>query len=308
MTIVRQTASAVASLLLIAGTAFAQDLQNWCRDDALARCGDPSLSLATCMDDFDLWPVVPNECIGDLQTMIEMDREFEQQESGIVFGFSFGGILYDGPGREYGELGGLVGGDWLDLMEDTEISLDGYKWFLVDTPIGTGYHWGGNFCTEGEEAVEGVFGTCDQLAMAEETFGLLWDEASLSLDPALLVEGPATGFGLYIPRRDQTYAQGETIYIYAEPRAFGYGQRGRLHTIDLLFDLALFDDSGDILFEQEEFGAVSFQSHRRNKEIMFNADISADLPPGDYSLGIVARDQNKDGTDGFELPFTIAAQ
>lgn len=145
-------------------TALAQDLETWCRDDALTRCGDPDMSLAICMDEFDLWPVVPNECIGDLQTMIEMDREFEQQQSGITLGFSYGGALHDGPGPERGEMGSLLASDWLEIVEDTGIWLDGYKWFLVETPIGTGYHWGGNFCTEGEDVIEGVYGTCDQLA------------------------------------------------------------------------------------------------------------------------------------------------
>lgn len=292
MNLIRDVSFAAALVVAFGGAASAQDLKNSCRDEAQAMCGKSDISLAECMEKFDLWPKVPNECVGELQTMIEMEREVEREQSGtfILYGYSHGGALLDGPGLEHREVGTLLDSDWLEIVEDTDIWSDGYKWFRVETPIGAGFHWGGTICTESDGAVEGVRGTCDLLGQAEKTFAQVWDETPLALDSALLVEGPATGFGGYVPRRDQVYTPGETIYIYAEPRAFGYGKNGRLHTINLVFDLLLLDDTGEALFQQDEFGAFNFQSHLRNKEVMFNADISADLPPGAYTLTIMVRD------------------
>jgi len=163
MNLIRSTASAAAVLLLLGGAASAQDLNNWCREEVMAMCRGPGMSLADCMETFDLWPAVPNECVGDLQTMIEMDTEFEQQQGrdAGMFGYSYGGILRAGPGIQYRKLASLENSDWLEIMEDTGIWFDGYKWFLVETPLGYGYHWGGIFCMEGSSFVEGVFGRCN---------------------------------------------------------------------------------------------------------------------------------------------------
>ena len=142
---------------------------------------------------------------------------------------------------------------------------------------------------------------------AEALYQQLWSEAPLTFDVALFTEGPATGYGAYIARRDNTFDAGETLFIYAQPSSFGFGKSGRLHTIDLLFDIAILDSTDEMIFQQDAFGSFAFQSYEQNREIMFNADITADLPPGDYVLQLRVRDQHKDGQDVVDLPFKIAA-
>lgn len=141
--------------------AVAQDLNNWCRQKAQSMCEDPGMSLAACMENYDLWPAVPNECVGDLQTMIEMEREFQQQrQTDRITGYSYGGVLRSGPGTQYSRLAGLLESDWLEVLEDTGIWFDGYRWFRVNTSVGAGYHWGGIFCVAGSGSLDGVFSRC----------------------------------------------------------------------------------------------------------------------------------------------------
>jgi hypothetical protein len=147
---------------LMASGAQAQELKNWCEVEARQMCGDPmrNLRLADCLNDHDLWPAVPNECIGDLQTMVEMEREANAETNSVgISGFSYGGILREGPGTEFRRMGSLVEGEYLEVLNETGIWWDGYQWFRVSTPIGTGYHWGGIFCTE-SAPVAGVLGVC----------------------------------------------------------------------------------------------------------------------------------------------------
>lgn len=164
MPFIRIAASAATYLVLFAGTTQAQDLQNWCQDAARSMCGSHDISLAECMNHDDIWSRVPNECIGDLQTMIEMEREYaeEQQHSpSAISGLSYGGILRGGPGIQHRRLGSLRESDWLEILDDTGVWYEGYQWFRVSTSIGIGYHWGGIFCTQGASLVEGVFSSCN---------------------------------------------------------------------------------------------------------------------------------------------------
>lgn len=181
--------AAIVSAALSVASAQAQGLNAWCEDHARRSCGDEArnLSLADCMNEYDAWPSLPNECVGEIQTMIEMEREAladtgrRRQEPGLqgggpwtgseprrrgergwnMMGYSYGGILREGPGVQFRRVGRLRDGEPFDILDDTGIWFDGYKWFRVSSSQGTGFHWGGIFCTEGGEAVEGVFGSCN---------------------------------------------------------------------------------------------------------------------------------------------------
>lgn len=147
---------------LMTSGAQAQELMTWCEVEARRMCDDPrrNLRLADCLNDYDLWPAVPNECVGDLQTMVEMEREADSETNAFgVSGFSYGGILREGPGVEFRRMGSLVEGEFIEVLDETGIWWDGYQWFRVSTPIGTGFHWGGIFCTEGA-SVAGALDVC----------------------------------------------------------------------------------------------------------------------------------------------------
>lgn len=168
MKYLRLIAPLAALTFAFSGTAKAQDLSIWCQDQARQLCGNYDMPLATCMESYDLWPLVPNECIGDLQTVIEIEREAGAQRYAPapsqprhnVSGLSHGGILRSGPGMQYRKLASLREADWLEILENTGVWFDGYQWFRVDTPMGIGYHWGGIFCVERGQRADGVLNVC----------------------------------------------------------------------------------------------------------------------------------------------------
>jgi hypothetical protein len=75
-------------------------------------------------------------------------------------GYSYGGVLRDGPGTEYQQVGSLVDGDWISVIENTDVWTDGYQWFYVDSHLGAGYQWGGIMCIDGQDYPDGMLGIC----------------------------------------------------------------------------------------------------------------------------------------------------
>jgi len=121
------------------------------------------------------WAVLPALCIGDVQTMIEMEREaFEQGNGdaggdgmadgnydGSAYGQSFaGGVLRNGPGTGYGRIGSVGANDFIEIYGGTGDWLDGYQWFAVNWNGVEGYFWGALFCVSSGEYLEGSNGAC----------------------------------------------------------------------------------------------------------------------------------------------------
>ena len=153
-----------ASAVLWSGSSLAQGYEPKCmaQVEKLCRGGDVS----ECFQDDKMWRKLDEACHGDVQTMIEMEREAGAQggasagdDAAIFVGYSYGGVLREGPGMEFRKIASLREGDRVEVLENTGISFDDYLWFRVRTKKGTGFHWGGIFCHEGG-AVEGVFSKC----------------------------------------------------------------------------------------------------------------------------------------------------
>lgn len=162
-------AAMLASTLYASGPVAAQALDPWCEQQARLTCGDRDgvLSMTDCSSEPDFWSGIPNECVGDLQTMVEMEREAgvgggsASSPVGTMLGFSYGGVLREGPGMDFRRIASLRDGDEIEILEDTGIWFDGYKWFRVATARGTGFHWGGIFCHEGGASVDGILSSCN---------------------------------------------------------------------------------------------------------------------------------------------------
>ncbi len=111
---------------------------------------------------------LPANCVGDIQPMVEMAREaqaeqdkaFEQVPDDALTGMSYGGVLRSGPSMDHRRVASLREGDHLEILEDTGVWFNDYKWFFVSTPQGTGYHWGGIFCVDRITQLDGVFSKC----------------------------------------------------------------------------------------------------------------------------------------------------
>jgi len=166
------------ALLLFAAQTDVAAAQNASDETCALRvrevCGDAALG--KCFNDNSKWGDVGSECEGAVQTLIENEREAREQNAAPEidtgtntlsavnqFGFSYGGQLRKGPGMEFGKLASILKGDQVEVIEDTGVWFDGYKWFKVRTPRGTGYHWGGIFCITGDSAVDGVFDNCQYM-------------------------------------------------------------------------------------------------------------------------------------------------
>ncbi len=79
---------------------------------------------------------------------------------GPIEAASWGGIVRDGPGRNYRKLGSLEQGEHVMLLENTSVMEDGYPWWRIEfRGSREGYQWGGILCSL-DEPMEGVYETC----------------------------------------------------------------------------------------------------------------------------------------------------
>lgn len=73
---------------------------------------------------------------------------------------SWGGVVRDGPGRQYRQIDSLKEGEPVTLMGRSDVFEDGFPWFKITTQSGqTGYQWGGILCSTGAERPD-LFQTC----------------------------------------------------------------------------------------------------------------------------------------------------
>lgn len=161
-----------AALLVMAfSNAASAQSSDQCYEIAAILCGDEELT--PCMARPNMMSKLPQNCVGDIQTMLEMEREFQtgqddafERNAGnatqddTMTGMSYGGVLRSGPGMEHSRVASLREGDHLDIIEDTGVWFNGYKWYYVGTPEGAGYHWGGIFCVNTGTQIDGIFQMC----------------------------------------------------------------------------------------------------------------------------------------------------
>jgi len=76
-------------------------------------------------------------------------------------GLSLGGRVRSGPGLDFVTRTILAAKTPMTLLENTELSMDGYDWFRFETQAGvTGYQWGGVICSR-EGVLQGVLRKCE---------------------------------------------------------------------------------------------------------------------------------------------------
>lgn len=135
----------------------------------------------------------------------------------------------------------------------------------------------------------------------------VWEKTPLAFRNVQFVT-EATTFGIYTPRPEGPFKQGEQLLVYAEPVGYGFKDNGDgTYNFGVDIDLAVKDASGAVVAEQAKFANASLTSRSRNRE--FIVSISLDLsgaPAGDYVLEYAARDIASDETGMISLPFSIA--
>jgi hypothetical protein len=73
---------------------------------------------------------------------------------------SWGGVVRDGPGKQYRKVDSLNEGEPVTLMGRSDVIEDGFPWFKISYRDGRiGYKWGGILCSTGAERPD-LFKTC----------------------------------------------------------------------------------------------------------------------------------------------------
>ena len=72
-------------------------------------------------------------------------------------GISWGGKVRSGPGLDYPQVGSLIEGETIKLLENTEVWMDGFVWFrILYQGSEVGYKWGGILCAF-DDRLEGIY-------------------------------------------------------------------------------------------------------------------------------------------------------
>jgi hypothetical protein len=134
----------------------------------------------------------------------------------------------------------------------------------------------------------------------------VWKEGPLLFRKSLFVAGTPGGFGIYDPRPDSVFNQGEKLVIYVEPVGFSWQQKDGLNHALLVADLVVKDSEGNIVAQQEGFGKFTFDSREENMEVMTALTIDfTEAPAGKYTAELKFTDKVGDKSASFELPFEI---
>ncbi|WP_321342612.1 hypothetical protein [Breoghania sp.] len=146
------------------------------------------------------------------------------------------------------------------------------------------------------------------LSEAREALADAWSKAPLSFAAATFTTGPARGFGEFDPKADAVFAPGEAINVYAEPVAFGYGDKDGLASVELVAGFELRNTTGQILASNGEFARLTAATRHPVREFPASLSYHFDgLTAGDYVLVTHFSDANSDKAGSFSLPFTVTA-
>lgn len=134
----------------------------------------------------------------------------------------------------------------------------------------------------------------------------VWNKSPLLFRKALFVAKPPGGYGIYDPRPDNVFKQGEKLVIYVEPIGFAWQEKDGLSHARLVADLTLRDGEDTVVAQQEGFGEFTFDSREQNMEVMTALTIDfTEAPAGKYVAALKFNDEVGDKSGTFELPFEI---
>lgn len=169
----------------------------------------------------------------------------------------------------------------------------------------------GQTITDSAQGIEARIAADDfssAIAASRDLLGRVWDMTpNLGFSEAVLVVEPASGYGIYNPRPTTSFKAGESIFVYAEPFGYGFGEPGPgLYSIGFFVDLQVVAADGAVLGEVPNVAELDLTSRVRNRE--FLATITYDLSgleSGSYVLITSLRDKNSAKSGSFETPIEI---
>jgi hypothetical protein len=124
-----------------------------------------------------------------------------------------------------------------------------------------------------------------------------WEKLNFqSVMDTYVVGGTDSGYGVYEERGSNTFAPGETLYLYVEPVAFSHKQTldskgNTLYSIDMSADITI-TSSGTIVASIKNLPVSKLVSHQKNTEIFLLLSLSQSqpFPKGEYEITYVVKD------------------
>jgi len=146
------------------------------------------------------------------------------------------------------------------------------------------------------------------LAEAQTVVARVWDMTTrIGFTEALLVDKPASDYGIYNPRPTASFRLGEPIYVYVEPVGYGFATPDSgLFSIGFFVDLTVLAEDGAVLGEMQNVVELDQTARAQRRE--FQTTITFNLggiQPGRYVLATILRDKNSDKTGRFETRIEI---
>ena len=147
----------------------------------------------------------------------------------------------------------------------------------------------------------------EAIALMRSALVEAWKATPLSLQKAVFVAEPASGYGVYNVRPDNVFGAGQPLLIYMEPVGFTWAQQGSTYQSHIVADFDLLTPDGRVLAGQKDFGSFQFVSHEHNTEYMATMTLNlTGAPAASYVLQITLRDQmNNDQSVSVRMPFEI---
>ncbi len=140
-------------------------------------------------------------------------------------------------------------------------------------------------------------------ALVEEAYLALWNKAPLTCPVYLFVDEEPEAFRVYRKRPSQTFVQGETMYVYAEPKNYTILKEDDVYHVYLTIGYAVYDKDGNYLGGEDPWQDFRYLSHAPLFGFFFSLSFSFDIKPGEYVLEVTVQDRLSDKKTSFKLPF-----
>ncbi len=131
----------------------------------------------------------------------------------------------------------------------------------------------------------------------------LWNKAPMVCPVYCFVEEEPESFGMYRKRISSSFAAGETMYVYAEPRNYAILKEDGIYHTFFNISYAVYDKDGNYLGGQDLWESFRYLVQNPVFEIFLSLSFDFDIAPGEYILEIKVKDRLSDKETSFQLPF-----
>jgi len=148
----------------------------------------------------------------------------------------------------------------------------------------------------------------EAVSKLEEALIIVRSKADLEFVNVKFTDEEAWGFGMYNPRKDANFAQGETFLMYGEARNYTIKEiKKDLYEIYVKEDIYILDKNNNVLFKQEDFLDYHITSHSRNFDLFITNTLTqtSPFPVGDYKFLLVLKDVFSGKTTEVTIDFTV---